>query len=243
MTARGTGYHVDEDLAAVVWLPVPDYPGYFVSNTGLVWSTRKRSSGGRLLTPLVQRGYSRVTLYVDKQRKDKQVHALVALAFHGPRPPGLQIRHLNGDPADNRAENLAYGTPSENMLDKVRHGTHHEVNKTHCPQGHPYDEVNTSASRGKRECATCRRQRNQERFLATPPDVRSQAVKRQRDERARLLAADPTLVLHGTVSAYCNYLCRCAPCRAANAEAARRRREKADRVHVVARESRHGGDE
>lgn len=31
--------------------------------------------------------------------------------------------------------------------------------KTHCPQGHPYDETNTSVSGGKRYCRTCKRTR------------------------------------------------------------------------------------
>lgn len=33
--------------------------------------------------------------------------------------------------------------------------------KTHCPQGHPYDEANTYVSKqGNRACKTCQRQRN-----------------------------------------------------------------------------------
>lgn len=32
--------------------------------------------------------------------------------------------------------------------------------KTHCPQGHPYDEANTYRSNGHRQCRTCRRQRD-----------------------------------------------------------------------------------
>ena len=34
------------------------------------------------------------------------------------------------------------GTPSENMLDKVRHGTHHNAIKTHCPRQHQLIEPN-----------------------------------------------------------------------------------------------------
>lgn len=43
------------------------------------------------------------------------VHVLVARAFHGPKPIGMEVLHLNHDPADNRPQNLVYGTRSENM--------------------------------------------------------------------------------------------------------------------------------
>jgi hypothetical protein len=39
------------------------------------------------------------------------------------RPKGLQVRHLNGKPWDNRLDNLTYGTKSENEADKDLHGT------------------------------------------------------------------------------------------------------------------------
>jgi hypothetical protein len=32
------------------------------------------------------------------------------------------------------------------------------ANKTHCPQGHPYDEENTLVYGGKRKCRTCKNQ-------------------------------------------------------------------------------------
>ena len=50
------------------------------------------------------------------------VHQLVMLAFHGYPPAGMEARHLNGIPTDNRPENLCYGTHSENMIDMYRDG-------------------------------------------------------------------------------------------------------------------------
>ena len=37
-------------------------------------------------------------------------------AFVGPRPEGNEVLHLNGNPSDNRLENLKYGTRRENIL-------------------------------------------------------------------------------------------------------------------------------
>jgi hypothetical protein len=51
------------------------------------------------------------------------VHKIVLTTFVGPRPKGMECRHLNGDRGDNRLENLRWGTRMENLADMVRHGT------------------------------------------------------------------------------------------------------------------------
>lgn len=40
-----------------------------------------------------------------------------------PRPDGCESRHLDGDGANNRLDNLCWGTPRQNTADKRRHGT------------------------------------------------------------------------------------------------------------------------
>lgn len=101
--------------------------------------------------------------------KKLRVAAMVAEAFIGPRPAGLEIRHLNGDAQDNRAENLRYGTSSANKLDRLRHGTDRNASKTHCPQGHEYTPENTcmhGPQRRWRRCRTCARAQDRARRLA-----------------------------------------------------------------------------
>jgi hypothetical protein len=56
-------------------------------------------------------------------RATKRVHSLVAAAFFGPAPPDQVVRHKDGDKANCRKSNLAYGTADENAADAVKHGT------------------------------------------------------------------------------------------------------------------------
>lgn len=141
------------------WLPVPGYESFYeVSDAGQVRSLpRPRTAGGVLRQMRIKGDYRQVTFCRDGKQKNFLVHVAVAAAFHGPRPAGLVIRHLDGDPSNNSATNLRYGTDVENARDLIRHGRHNQLNKTHCPQGHPFDEVNTShVADGSRACRKCR---------------------------------------------------------------------------------------
>lgn len=116
------------------WKPVVGHENeYEVSNLGRVKSLAREvrivrgSVEGtmpvkeRILTPLkkTKQGYRSVGL----GKYEKQlVHILVAEAFLGPRPEGMYVGHLNGDPSDNRAANLAYITPAENCHHRIHHG-------------------------------------------------------------------------------------------------------------------------
>lgn len=114
------------------WRDVPD--SYLqISNLGNVRSaTRKglhRDMGRELgawkvLKPYPNTfGYLMVNWYSASGRRTATVHKLVLEAFHGPKPPGYEARHLNGAFQDNRADNLAWGSREDNLLDQVRHGT------------------------------------------------------------------------------------------------------------------------
>jgi len=105
---------------------IPGFPSYSVDDTGIVWVTNNWSAANKtraLKAHSNGQGYFQVVLYMDGKRYTRKVHVLVLLAFEGPRPDGMEGRHLNGDRADNRIENLAYGTPKENCADRVIHGT------------------------------------------------------------------------------------------------------------------------
>lgn len=133
------------------WLPVVDFAGvYEISSQGRIRGLDRvakcvghplRSSvkiKGRLLNPSkISVGYYGVKLSHNQKQTTFLIHRLVCAAFHGPGPEGQEVRHLNGNPVDNRAENLAWGTRAENVQDMIRHGRHHMFGRTECKLGHP----------------------------------------------------------------------------------------------------------
>lgn len=155
------------------WRPVVGFEGHYeVSELGNIHSVdrtvtyvdgRVRHYVGALRrTPLNPDGYPVVVLSKQGVNVTRSVHSLVAAAFLGLRPDGSQVRHKDGNEADPRACNLQYGTKRENELDKRRHGTHHESNRTECPAEHQLAEPNLVRSvlaAGRRGCLACARAR------------------------------------------------------------------------------------
>lgn len=154
------------------WLPIEGYEGiYEVSNFGAVRSLdrivefctgRRVPFKGKVLAPALSRcGHLKVSLTQHNEAETRLVHQLVAQAFIGPRPTGMEVRHLNGIGTDNRVENLAYGSHQQNVRDRNEHGTCPQLLRTHCPQGHAYDENNTyrkPSDPNRRHCLICRRE-------------------------------------------------------------------------------------
>ena len=103
---------------------IPGYPLQYATTDGLVFSRRR---GMLVQKPMrVHDGYYRVNLR-DGNTPAKicpvPVHKLVLETFVGPRPDGYVCRHLNGNPLDNRLDNICWGTPKENAQDSIKHGT------------------------------------------------------------------------------------------------------------------------
>lgn len=112
--------------------PIPDFPGYAVSNYGEVyslWQGRGRGarigrSYRRLKTTLDNRGRENVTLSRSGKRVSQRVHCLVLQSFVGPRPPGMEACHFpDRDQTNNRLDNLRWDTKKSNERDKVFHKT------------------------------------------------------------------------------------------------------------------------
>jgi len=99
-----------------------------VSNLGRIQS--RAQLGGfsgysrtwRLLKPQLRQHYLGVTVLVGGKQKQAYVHQLVAEAFIGPRPDGLEINHIDGRKQNNSSGNLEYVTRSENGKHSLRIG-------------------------------------------------------------------------------------------------------------------------
>ncbi len=74
-------------------------------------------------------------------------------------PVGLQLDHLCRVPSCVNPDDLEVVTSRENTLRGVSPSAQ-AARRTHCPQGHPYDQENTYVSpQGVRECRECNRRR------------------------------------------------------------------------------------
>lgn len=108
------------------FLEIPEFPGYWVSSDGRVFST-KWGSLKELKQTTQSKGHKQVFLYPDGGKsgvpKGLKVHRLVAQMFLLKSDPSFDIvRHLDDDPSNNDVSNLAWGTQSDNMRDAVRNG-------------------------------------------------------------------------------------------------------------------------
>lgn len=97
------------------WRDIPGSDGrYQVSDLGRVRSMR-------LLTPCPATGTGYLAVTLTGQVR-VAVHVLVASAFLGPRPQGMEVNHIDCNRTNNRPDNLEYVTPSENVRHSFRSG-------------------------------------------------------------------------------------------------------------------------
>lgn len=104
-------------LGGTYWTGILECPDIFLCWDGRVASFRNGKA--RVLKGTRCGQY----LAIDVPPRRQYIHTLMCEAFHGPRPEGQQVRHLDGNRDNNAPSNLRWGTPRENNMDKVRHGT------------------------------------------------------------------------------------------------------------------------
>lgn len=115
-----------EENKAEEWREVPGSDGkYLISNLGRVMgSPVAKRNGERVIRKLQinQSGYPVVSLILDHKYHTKSVHRLVAAAFIGPCPDGMEVNHIDSNRANPRVENLEYVTRSQNHIHAFRFG-------------------------------------------------------------------------------------------------------------------------
>lgn len=103
------------------WLPVVGNASYEISDFGNIRRTvpdsRNRFPRRNLRPFQVRNGYLQVRLAGSKERS---LHRIVAAAFLGPCPPGMQVDHIDGNRSHNAIGNLRYVTPAENNVAGLR---------------------------------------------------------------------------------------------------------------------------
>lgn len=106
-------------MATEDWRPVVGYEGlYSISNHGRLrrdTATLAYKAGKIIRGHKRGIGYLAYSLCRDGKEVCRLAHRLVCEAFHGPCPPGNQCNHLDGNKANNRADNLEWVTPKENV--------------------------------------------------------------------------------------------------------------------------------
>ena len=110
------------------WRPCPGHEGvYEVSSLGRV----RRIGRSPLKQAMGTNGYLFVSPCTNGKKRPTHVHTLVCRAFHGEpreylyalgRKKVQEVRHLDGDRHNNRAQNLRWGTRHQNVEDRHAHG-------------------------------------------------------------------------------------------------------------------------
>lgn len=106
------------------WRRVPGYEDYEVTDNGLFIRKGERCIRQHVDTM----GYMRASVCRGERKKPDHwgnyagvkrsmgIHRLVAAAFIGPCPDGLEVNHKDGDKKNNRVENLEYMTHRDNII-------------------------------------------------------------------------------------------------------------------------------
>jgi hypothetical protein len=119
-----------------IWKPIPGWEGYYsASSYGRVRSetrdiphprnpTIMTTKKGLVLSPKIKNGgYHGYCFSRDSKNTHVSGHRVICAAFHGAPKPGMHAAHNDGNPGNNRPDNLRWATPQQNFSDRQFHGT------------------------------------------------------------------------------------------------------------------------
>lgn len=111
-----------------IWLPHPRYAGLWVSNRGNFQQKyfERINTNGYLTSRrgTIVKKHVHIALNLGRKTNPRSslLHRLVFIAFQGPLFTDEMVRHIDGDPHNNRLDNLEKGTAFDNAQDRDRHG-------------------------------------------------------------------------------------------------------------------------
>jgi hypothetical protein len=118
------------ELRDEIWKPIPSHPGYEASSFGRVRSVERtviyrtgvsHCHKGKVLAQFtLWNGYK--TTHLGRGNANKYVHQLVARAFIGEPPEGMEVCHWDDCKPNNYLINLRYDTRQSNLEDRIRNG-------------------------------------------------------------------------------------------------------------------------
>lgn len=104
-------------------------------------------------------GYGQLTTHSHTPlAKTYRSHRLAYEFINGPIPDGLEPDHLCRVHSCVNPSHLE-PVPHEENMRRGNGWAGRNIRKTHCPQGHPYDLLNTYFTKTGRDCRTCNRER------------------------------------------------------------------------------------
>jgi hypothetical protein len=133
---------------------------------------RKEPNGGCWLWPgsLDSKGYAHTGYSIDGKTYDARLHQLFYTRFAGPVGEGLELDHLCRVRACCNPDHLEAVSHQENTRRGEAGGLRNRgpvwenSQKSHCKNGHPFDEANTYRTKnGNRRCRACNREEKRER--------------------------------------------------------------------------------
>jgi hypothetical protein len=165
------------------WRHVASLPGYEASDLGRVRGPR----GGVRQGSVGPCGFLTIQVSVNGEQSCRRIGTLVAEAWLGPPPTGLQVRRLDGDTLNDRVANLAYGTWADVRADHLARAERERAAGASdtCPLGHRYADWR-QWNWGERYCPTCRQLGWQGKSELLEPE----RLRRREEERVRVKSLD-----------------------------------------------------
>jgi len=102
-----------------IWKLINGFDNYYVSNYG-------RFKKNNIILKQYKDKDNYMLIFLTRTNGKRQLfrsHRIVLSTFVGSCPYEMECRHLDGNPSNNKLDNLKWGTISENRYDQKIHGT------------------------------------------------------------------------------------------------------------------------